>query len=109
MLCWSIWNRRNKWVWDKANGSIFGVRAAPNNLLHNWQEAQVCGLNSNSQGTVSARRWQKPPDGWVIVNVDAAIFQNGSIGLGCVIRTHRDNFNERDAETEHGKHERRKL
>nr|XP_017222865.1 PREDICTED: uncharacterized protein LOC108199532 isoform X2 [Daucus carota subsp. sativus] len=73
---------RNKWVWDKANGSIFGVRAAATNLLHDWQEAQVCGLNSNSQGTVSARRWQKPPDGWVIVNIDAAIFQNGSIGFG---------------------------
>lgn len=31
MLCWSIWNRRNKWVWEKANGSVFGVRAAATN------------------------------------------------------------------------------
>lgn len=27
MYCWSIWNRRNKWVWDKANGSAFGVKS----------------------------------------------------------------------------------
>lgn len=26
LLCWNLWNRRNKWVWDKVNMSIFGVR-----------------------------------------------------------------------------------
>lgn len=25
MICWSLWNRRNNWVWEKANGSAFGV------------------------------------------------------------------------------------
>lgn len=43
MLCWDIWNRRNKWLWDRANGSIFGVCAAAMDLLRDWKEAQVCG------------------------------------------------------------------
>lgn len=25
MICWSVWNRRNKWVWERVNGSVFGV------------------------------------------------------------------------------------
>ncbi|KAL8100422.1 hypothetical protein AgCh_032618 [Apium graveolens] len=33
--------RRNKWVWEKVNGSAFGVKASAMNLLHEWREAQV--------------------------------------------------------------------
>lgn len=33
IVCWSLWNRRNKWVWDHANGSAFGVHAAARTLL----------------------------------------------------------------------------
>lgn len=25
IVCWSLWNRRNKWVWNKIMGSDFGV------------------------------------------------------------------------------------
>lgn len=41
MLCWSIWSRRNKWVWDRVNGSVFGVRAAARHLLTDWREEQM--------------------------------------------------------------------
>lgn len=30
--------------------------------------------------------WRKPMEGWIKVNTDAAVFQDGSIGVGCVIR-----------------------
>lgn len=33
MTCWSLWNRRNKWVWDRINGSAFSVKVAALNLL----------------------------------------------------------------------------
>lgn len=37
----------------------------------------------------SVRRWSPPPDGWVSVNVDAAIFQSaGNMGVGVLIRDH---------------------
>lgn len=40
MIGWSLWNRRNKWVWERANGSAFGVVVAACNLLHDWKDAQ---------------------------------------------------------------------
>lgn len=40
LVCWSIWNRMNKWVWDKANVSAFGIKAAALNNLTEWNKAQ---------------------------------------------------------------------
>ena len=40
LLCWNIWNRRNKWVWDKVNMSVFGVQEGAMNLLYDWRKAQ---------------------------------------------------------------------
>lgn len=33
MICWSLWNRRNKWVWDKNNVSTFGVQSMSSGML----------------------------------------------------------------------------
>lgn len=38
MLCWSLWNRRNIWVWNKVNVSAFRVQAAVTNLLTRLEE-----------------------------------------------------------------------
>lgn len=86
MTCWSIWNRRNKWLWERVNGSVFGVQAAANNLLHDWQEAQAVRRANVAQVSVGGRKWKKPPLGWWTVNVDVAVFTNRSIGVACVIR-----------------------
>ncbi|KAL1827804.1 hypothetical protein ACET3Z_006216 [Daucus carota] len=63
MLCWGLWNRRNKWVWERANGSAFGVMAAASNLLRDWREAQLSSTNDRQE--VGAREWEKPNAGWV--------------------------------------------
>ena len=34
LFCWSLWNRRNRWVWDRVNTSVFGVTAAALNLFN---------------------------------------------------------------------------
>lgn len=26
LMCWSIWNRRNKWAWNKIEVSVFGIK-----------------------------------------------------------------------------------
>lgn len=90
MVCWSLWKRRNKWVWDKANGSAFGVIAAASNLLRDWKEVQ--SLNNNSQNQTEVRRWEKPKDGWIKLNVDAAVFRNNNIGCGVVLRDAQGRF-----------------
>lgn len=92
MICWNIWNRRNKWVWDKANGSAYGVCAAATNLLKDWQEAQVRMLGRNSLVNTASRLWTKPAMGWYKINVDAAVFPDGRIGVGSVIRDEQGRF-----------------
>lgn len=39
ILCWSIWNRRNKWIWDIVNVSVFGTKSNAFNLLAAWKKA----------------------------------------------------------------------
>lgn len=36
-ISWCIWYRRNKWVWDKCNGSDCGVKVTTMNLLAEWK------------------------------------------------------------------------
>ncbi|XP_074323203.1 uncharacterized protein LOC141660141 [Apium graveolens] len=56
MVCWSLWNRRNNWVWNKVNGSAIGVMAAVSNLLRDWREAQTMVANGHhADGT---RQWK---------------------------------------------------
>ncbi|XP_074374535.1 uncharacterized protein LOC141714938 [Apium graveolens] len=40
LFCWSLWNRRNRLVWDRVNTSVFGVKAATLNLFNDWKKAQ---------------------------------------------------------------------
>lgn len=37
VICWLMWNRRNKWIWDRVNVSVFGLKAAAMNMLMEWK------------------------------------------------------------------------
>lgn len=92
LISWCIWNRRNKWFWDRVNGSAFGVKAAATNFLEDWREAQITATSRGANKETVANVWRKPMEGWVKVNTDAAVFNNGSIGLGCVLRNSQGAF-----------------
>lgn len=86
-FCWSLWDRRNKWVWDKINISVFGVKSTVFNLLTDWRKAQEKDDKIRSNSECSSRHWLKPPQGWLKINLDAAVFQDiNCIGIGCLIR-----------------------
>lgn len=36
--------------------------------------------------------WEKPSPGWIKVNIDAAVFQDNTIGCGAVIRDAQGGF-----------------
>lgn len=92
MVCWSLWHRRNKWVWERVNGSAFGVKAAAMNLLADWRRAhEECGRSLGS-AVMGVQHWSTPPVGWYKINTDAAIFHDGSVGLGSVIRDSTGRF-----------------
>ncbi|XP_074323062.1 uncharacterized protein LOC141660006 [Apium graveolens] len=39
LFCWNIWNRRNKWIWENINMSVYGTKAASTKLLEDWKSA----------------------------------------------------------------------
>ncbi|XP_074383626.1 uncharacterized protein LOC141725107 [Apium graveolens] len=86
MLCWSIWSRPNNWVWDHKNGSVFGV------CNTEWTEAQAKERNRRIRGEMGDRVWTPPKWGWMKINIDADVFQNGSIGVAAVIRDDQGRF-----------------
>ena len=83
----------DKWVWDKANGSAFGVKAAALHLLQDWRKAQESEVKHQSaRNQIADKKWNKPPDDWIKINVNATRAQNGYIGFGCVVRNSQGQF-----------------
>lgn len=89
LICWSLWTRRNKWVWEGINMSSFGIKAAAANLLVEWRKAhteKMCESN-HIRRPIAVSNWEKPQQDWVKVNIDAALFEDiGYIGMGSVVR-----------------------
>ncbi|XP_074374874.1 uncharacterized protein LOC141716414 [Apium graveolens] len=54
--------------------------------VHEWREAQNHDVGRGSQHVEGGHVWTKPMDGWVKVNTDAALFEDGTVGVGCIIR-----------------------
>ena len=93
LFCWSIWNRRNQWVWNRVETSVFGTTSAAVNLLTDWKAAQMACTRASATINGSTRRWQVPMQSWVKINVDAAIFgDTKTIGVGGVIRDEHGSF-----------------
>ncbi|XP_074368774.1 uncharacterized protein LOC141708859 [Apium graveolens] len=87
MLYWNLWNRRNKWVWNRVSISGFGVQATTMNMINEWQRCQKEKRVFVSAANTIACTWKPPAQGWFKVNVDAALFTDSAgFGIGCVIR-----------------------
>lgn len=92
VVCWCLWNLRNRWVWDRIMGSDFGVYSTAVNMVNDWKRA----LGSRQTGrveTTATRRWSPPAKGWLKLNIDAAVFAgNGNVGVSSVIRIEAGEF-----------------
>ncbi|XP_074344601.1 uncharacterized protein LOC141683748 [Apium graveolens] len=78
MLCWSLWNRHNNWVWNRVNGSAFGIKSAAMSLLSEWRQACALEHKENLPMSVESSRWSKPHD--------------NCVGVGAVIRDSEGKF-----------------
>lgn len=56
------------------------------------REAQHCVMDRKKQEQNANRVWKKPHEGWLKVNTDAAVFSDGTIGVGAVIRDSNGSF-----------------
>lgn len=93
IMCWSLWTRRNRWVWDRVMGSAFGTYSAAVNLLNDWKRTSTERKGGKAGEVACTRRWSPPPFGWMKVNVDAATFGgDGSVGVGGVLRNEAGGF-----------------
>lgn len=93
MVCWNLWNRRNKWVWEKVEVSVYGVQATARNMAEEWKKSRLEKQADKAVTWGSPRRWLPPPQGWIKVNIDAAVFEElGKVGVGCVVRDADGNF-----------------
>lgn len=61
LSCWSLWNRQNKWAWDRINISVFGIKTTTLNLLDDWNRAREEDNSKNTQHKIASRTWVKPP------------------------------------------------
>lgn len=63
-------------------------------MLQDWRRSQECkddGEQRRQQTNI--RRWCRPQEGWIKVNIDAACRgQSEFIGMGCVVRDDRRGF-----------------
>lgn len=93
LLCWGLWVRRNKWVWEKVCMSSFGVKHMALNLLSEWNRAQEIKKKHQNNCMAQQKKWSKPPEGWIKINIDASCSTGwDSVGVGCVVRDDRGSF-----------------
>ncbi|WOG94234.1 hypothetical protein DCAR_0313527 [Daucus carota subsp. sativus] len=93
LFCWQIWNRRNKWLWEHINISVYGTKATAIRMLEDWKSAQQEESTRRRGQNVGSKVWQKPIMGWVKINTDAAVIPGThQIGTGAVIRDEDGRF-----------------
>jgi ribonuclease HI len=93
-LIWVLWNNRNNSIWNntKEQGRSLGYKAK-----HMWEEwHSVQHLQSGRHVPVQQQhvlRWQKPSDGWLKCNVDAAFHsEQNRTSVGWCLRDHQGMF-----------------
>ncbi|XP_055960662.1 uncharacterized protein LOC130015124 [Mercurialis annua] len=76
MICWHLWLHRNNAVWSDLRSSVDVILNLASHDLSEWQFAHS---SRGAQVETGVKRddgkaiWCPPPDGWLKVNVDAAI------------------------------------
>ncbi|KAF7839819.1 DNA polymerase alpha subunit B [Senna tora] len=94
--CWHIWKARNTKVFDHRHADtgdpVMCILQTVRRTDHAF-ESSVVYKNSHKNRTPQLILWQKPPTGWVKVNVDGARKeQNGIAACGRVVRDDNGSF-----------------
>ncbi|KAG8646018.1 hypothetical protein MANES_10G114432v8 [Manihot esculenta] len=88
MVCWALWTNRNSIVWEDKGQSPSQVSHMASRFLQNWTIAAASSLaTAAAPSSNHLRSWQRPPEGWMKVNVDASTGPNlDFVGLGAIVR-----------------------
>ncbi|CAL1358763.1 unnamed protein product [Linum trigynum] len=83
IILWSIWNERNNKMFNRKKAEEWKVVGR---ALNYWEEYKAQHKLKKEEGPKWKHTWEKPPAGWVKMNVDAAVLEEGGIGLRAVAR-----------------------
>lgn len=94
MICWALWQARNDVVWSSKWSSPAAVVYRARTILYDWCNARH--VDDSSSDAVPAppplHFWVPPLQGFLKANVDAAVFPDGFIGVGGVLRSYDGSF-----------------
>ncbi|KAL8092543.1 hypothetical protein AgCh_034709 [Apium graveolens] len=95
MLCWEIWKNRNAVVWQQKGEEFDRVVVSAKLTFNHWWSAQdksfdnFLGFMTQADGK---ERWERPVEGALKVNTDAAIFSDSNkYSYSLVARDHKGN------------------
>lgn len=85
---WAVWGCRNKAVFKEYIPDVPSVVQGLLNFVHGWMDhnAKIMPEGTAMSVIPSSSCWLKPPYGWVKVNTDAHLNDQGFVGVGAVIR-----------------------
>ena len=85
-IMWGVWLRRNKWVFEQKKIQVEEVLSKAVSLVGEF----IVASETNNQKTQAKEkaliRWKPPEEGYFKVNSDAALFDDGTVGCGAVMR-----------------------
>ncbi|CAL1394093.1 unnamed protein product [Linum trigynum] len=89
VLLWFMWFERNNQCFNNHKAEEWEIAGK---AYAYWEEYQ----NQNNQGPIQVEErsytWKKPPEGWLKMNIDAAVMAGQGTGYGAVVRDERGNF-----------------
>ncbi|KAK4416988.1 hypothetical protein Salat_2524300 [Sesamum alatum] len=84
LLCWRLGNNRNKWLWEKDGATPSDIILRTRQIMFEFEEYNQ-SLQNTSGALVARRAWQPPPDGFLKLNFDGAIFiESGTASVGII-------------------------
>ncbi|CAL1353547.1 unnamed protein product [Linum trigynum] len=89
ILLWLMWNERNNHMFNKKKAEEWEIVGR---ALAYWEEFQLHHTKEKEEREGRNDTWEKPQEGWVKLNVDAAVLAEEGTGLGVVARDANGQF-----------------
>lgn len=91
ILAWQIWKARNQWIFESVP---LNPRETVRKSLKLFQEVRAAEMLNNIplRQQKHPAKWSPPPEGMLKLNSDVAVFGNGEVGFGFVLRNSEGNI-----------------
>lgn len=88
VLLWVIWNVRNKWLFEGEKENSIRLVASAESVVESFRKVRQPEMTyAASREVGKQKQWCPSPNGWLKVNVDAAVdVEKQVVGLGVAVR-----------------------